>query len=196
MSDTTLRDLLEAMPSIAKVVNTFTSDAVQQKAFAVLMHALGVESEIEKSEKPPGQKTKTKRATKRPALTEKGRKSRKAQAGPPKFKSDLNLRPKGKKSLKDFAAEKKPKSNEERFAVMVYYLEKTLQEKAIDRDHIYTCFKELGGVKFPLQIDAVLRNSARRKGWIDTSNSSDLKITTRGENFVEHDLPAADGGKK
>src|SRR6266496_2338661 len=194
MSETTLKTLLDAMPSIAKAVNIFTSDAVQQKAFAVLMNALGVESELEESEGPPAQKTKIKPATKRTASTKKDGKPRKAQAGPPKFKSDLNLRPKGKKSLKDFLAEKKPKTNEERFAVMIYYLEKTLQEKTIDRDHIYTCFKELG-VKFPLQIDAVLRNAARRKGWINTTNSSDLRITTRGENFVEHDLSAADGGK-
>lgn len=105
------------------------------------------------------------------------------------------MRPKGKKSLKDFVSEKKPKTNEERFAVIIYYLEKTLQQRAIDRNYIYTCFKELG-VKFPLQIDPVLRNAARRKGWITTSNSSDLKMTVGGENFVEHDLPAADGGKK
>lgn len=49
MSETTLKDLLDAMPSIAKAVNIFTSDAVQQKAFAALMNTLGVESEIEKS---------------------------------------------------------------------------------------------------------------------------------------------------
>jgi hypothetical protein len=195
MSETTLKDLLDAMPSIAKAVNIFSSDAVQQKAFAVLMNALGVEAEVEESKERPARKTKIKRVTKRAATTDKVAKPRKAQAGPPKFKSELNLRPKGKKSLKDFVAEKKPKTNEERFAVMIYYLEKTLQEKTIDRNHIYTCFKELN-VKFPLQIDAVLRNAARRKGWFDTSNSSDLRITTRGENFVEHDLPATDGAKK
>ena len=194
MSETTLKDLLDAMPSIAKAVNTFTSDAVQQKAFAVLMNALGSESQIEESGEPATQKTKNKRAASRPPSSDKTGKPRKVQVGPPKLKADLNLRPKGKKSLKDFVDEKKPESNEERFAVIIFYLEKTLQEKAIGRDHVYTAFKELGK-KAPVEIDAALRMAASRKGWI-TNTPGDLKMTVHGENFVEHDLPRDGGGTR
>lgn len=163
MSDTKLKELLDAMPSIAKVVNTFTSDAVQQKAFAILVGALGAETAAEEGKETPPVTIRKKGAGKRAAPKEKGSKGRKTPAGPPKLKGDLNLRPKGKKSLKELVAEKKPQTNEERFAVIVFYLEKELQQKDIDRDHVYTAFKELG-IKAPVDIDAALRKQCGKVG--------------------------------
>ena len=189
MPQTTLNDLLEAMPNIAKVVNTFTSDAVQQKAFTILIRALGADQdaiEVEIST-PPREKRVIKHS-------DKEGKTRKTQTVPPRLKPDLNLRPTGKKSLREFIGEKRPLSNEERFAVIIFYLKNTLEEKSIDRNHIYTAFKELG-IKFPLDIDAALRMAVSRKGWIDNSDAGDLKMTVHGENFVEHDLPRKDGSE-
>lgn len=194
MSEKSFEKLLQAMPNIAKAVNTFTSDSVQQKAFSILMDSFGVVVEIEEPDDEVHDKSKPKKTSTQPRVS-KGSKQRKAQSGPPKLKADLNLRPKGKKSLKEFVAEKKPQTNEERFAVIIYYLQKTLGEKAIGRDHVHTGFKELG-VKAPIQIDAALGMAANRKGWINTSGGSDLKMTVHGENFVEHDLPRLNGGKK
>jgi len=194
MSETKLGELLDAMPNIAKVVNTFTSDAVQQKAFAILMNALGAEDVDEQAEETRSQ-ARAKGTAKRAAPKEKSGKPRKTPVGPPRLRADLNLRPKGKKSLRDFIGEKKPQTNEERFAVIIFYLEKELKEKGVDRDHVYTAFKELG-VRAPVDIDAAIRMAASRKGWINNSDTADLKMTVHGENFVEHDLPATDGAKK
>jgi hypothetical protein len=47
-------------------------------------------------------------------------------------------------------------------------------------------------VKVPVDIAQAVRNTSNRKGWLDSSDAEDLKVTTSGENFVEHDLPASD----
>jgi len=189
--------LLEAMPAIAEAVNTFKSETVQQNAFQILIKSwLGnlQAADIERPREPepgndcgtscdkPGNETHKEEK-------QNGQKLRKkSNPTPPKVLGELDLKPDGKTSLKDFIAEKKPKSNEEHFAVIIYYLQYTLKTQGITRDHVHTCFKDIGA-KCPVDIDAALRMAATRKGWIDTSNSTDLKVKVSGENFVEIDLP-------
>jgi hypothetical protein len=38
-------------------------------------------------------------------------------------------------------------------------------------------------------------HQAGTSGWLDTSDSEDIKITSSGENLVEHDLPGKAKGK-
>lgn len=100
---------------------------------------------------------------------------------------DLNLRPQGKKSFIDFAKEKQPASYEQKCTVAAYYLEKVLGVKGICVNHIYTCFKDASW-----RVPADLKNKLSvtgTKGWLDTSNREDIKLTTRGDNLIEHDLP-------
>jgi hypothetical protein len=59
------------------------------------------------------------------------------------FLNDLNLRPKGKESLKDFAAKYQIKTSEELSLLIVYYLKEELKE-TVTLAHIFTCLKELG----------------------------------------------------
>ncbi|NOX57590.1 MAG: hypothetical protein GXP29_01865 [Planctomycetes bacterium] len=105
----------------------------------------------------------------------------------------LNLHPKGKASLKDFFAKKKPKTQIEKIAVYMYYLKSVLEETNIGISHIFTCFKETGG-RMPAALSQTCRNAANSKGWIDTAESNDLKSTTVGDNFVEHTLPRDNNG--
>jgi hypothetical protein len=106
----------------------------------------------------------------------------------------LNLHPDGKESLKDFVAQKKPKTQEEHVAVYIYYLKNVLEEANVGFSHIYTCFKETGE-RMPGDLPQTCRNAASKKGWIDTADANDLKRTTRGDNLVAKDLPrAANGG--
>ena len=100
--------------------------------------------------------------------------------------TSLNLRASGKKSLKDFIADYKKPSSEEKI-LYVYYLTNELNESNIGLDHIYTCIKEIGD-KVPAYLKQTVTNVKNRKGWLDTSNYDDLKYTVQGMNHVEHDL--------
>jgi hypothetical protein len=104
------------------------------------------------------------------------------------FVKDLNLRPDGSPSLRDFFAEKKPPDQQSQFAVIVYYLTKILGLSNVSVNHVYAALKDVGK-RVPSDIAQIARNTANRKGWLDSSDSNDLKVTTGGENYVEQDLP-------
>jgi hypothetical protein len=142
-----------------------------------------------------GKKSNKKKGTTTDAteIKENGQKADKRSA-PPKASTlsllaNLNLNPSGKKSLKNFyESYQVPDALPEKNLIMVYYLERVSSEKNIGINHVYTCYKHLG-MKVPGNLYQSLLNTRARKGWIDTANISDLKITVAGENYVEHDLP-------
>jgi hypothetical protein len=106
-----------------------------------------------------------------------------------KFLTDLNLRPKGKESLKDFAAKYQIKTSEELSLLIIYYLKETLQE-TVTLGHIFTCLKELGK-KIPTHLKQVLTNNKNTKHWIDLSDWNDIKYSISGMNHMEHDFTKA-----
>lgn len=106
-----------------------------------------------------------------------------------KVLTDLNLRPKGKISLKDFAAKYVIKSGEELSLLIIYYLKEELKE-TVTANHIYSCYKELG-IKIPQYFKQTLSNQKNRKNWIDVEDWNDIKYTTPGMNFMEHDITKA-----
>jgi len=134
-----------------------------------------IEGEYEQVEEDVGidAKKKTSKAGKRKAPTYR-------------FVTDLNLRPTGEDSLKDFCSARKLGDNQAYTAAFVYYLEKTLSVEKITADHLYTCYKEVS-VKSPTNIGQVATNTANRNGWIACSKSEGYKISVQGENFIEHD---------
>lgn len=101
---------------------------------------------------------------------------------------DLNLKPSGKKSFKDFVDEKKPSSNQQKCVVSVYYLINKLKLSNIEINHIYTCYKDAGW-RTPADLANTLQYTASVKGWLDTRHSADIKLTTHGDNLIEYDLP-------
>lgn len=104
---------------------------------------------------------------------------------------DLDLSSKGgKQNLRDFYKEKSPVSAMENNAVFVYYLQKIAGVKNITPNHIYSCYKDVK-VSVPTALRQSLKDTAHRKGWVDTASFEDIIIVTPGENFVEHDLPKA-----
>jgi hypothetical protein len=129
----------------------------------------------------------------RPATKKKAKKVRKAKTSSkaklrPSIVKDLDLNPKGKKPFKDFVQEKQPATNQEKCAIAVYYLRRELGLKTVSTDHVYTCYKNVVW-RIPADLYNVLLLTASRKGWIDTSNTNSISVTTQGENLVEHDLP-------
>lgn len=108
------------------------------------------------------------------------------------FVKELNLRPEGKQSLREFYGQKSPTSQQEQITVVLYYLCRILETPNITCNHLFTALKEVG-VRVPQFLSQTLHNISNRKGWVDSSNTDDLKTTVPGDNFVEHDLPCRNG---
>ncbi|MCR2814204.1 hypothetical protein [Microbacterium sp. zg.Y1084] len=89
-------------------------------------------------------------------------------------------------SLKDFT-DAHPASNAVHKAVsVVYWLSKELDVSPISVDHVYSAFKTLS---WP--IPSSLLNTLQKGGsenFLDTKKSTDIKLTTHGENLVEFQL--------
>lgn len=100
---------------------------------------------------------------------------------------DINLSM-DRTTLKKFYLEKNPKSALERNTVFVYFLAKISKIEKIAIGHIYTCYKDLN-IKPPAKLRQNLADTASKKGWLDTSSMQNIKITLKGESFVEHELP-------
>ena len=121
-------------------------------------------------------------------------KNKSAKSKPPKKSKniikqvkELNLHPAEKKSALDFVAEKQPTNAKQKCIVALHYLLNTLELEKAGIDHIYTFFK---GVNWPIPENfANTLHQAGSQGWLDTKDSTDYKITSSGENEVEHNLP-------
>lgn len=130
--------------------------------------------------------TGAKEAAKRPASSKKSAAKKRSSLS---IEKNLNLKPKGKKSLDDFVAQKQPKANHEKCTVAVYYLRHELEQPKISASHVHTCFKHMGW-RVPSDLPNTLAWTASNKGLLDTKKMDDIKVTTIGENLIEHDLPA------
>lgn len=110
----------------------------------------------------------------------------------PVLVKELDLAPKGNRpGLKDFVKKyAKLRNAMEWNALFVYYLSRELTITPITIDHVYTCYKHIGA-RVPTVLTQSLWDTARRKGTVDTSSLDDIKLTTAGENWVDHDLPKA-----
>jgi hypothetical protein len=96
---------------------------------------------------------------------------------------ELNLIPQGKQSLQDFVAAKKPTTAVQEVLVFVYYLAHTLSVAPITANHVLSCFKHIG-TKVPVDLPQTIRN-VLAKAWL-TGDLTNLRISTEGENQVEH----------
>lgn len=121
------------------------------------------------------------------------KRSTRAKGSSPSIVRELSLRPEGKPSFADFVEEKQPRNHFEKQAVAVYWLtEMAGMREGITVDHINTCYV---GAKWkrPAHFEKNLRLTAARRGWIDTSDGGNIKITVHGQDLVVHDLPPKAG---
>jgi hypothetical protein len=114
----------------------------------------------------------------------KGRSSKSKSVG---IDKNLSLRPKGKTSFKDFATEKAPSDHYEKTAVAVYWLV-TEAGVAATAEAVNTCYQHVEW-KRPADLRNALAQTASKKGWLDTSDKDEVKLTVPGEDYVKHDLP-------
>lgn len=104
----------------------------------------------------------------------------------------LNLLPKGKETAVQFAAAKSPSNVMQKCVVATYYLRDVIELEKVTVQAVLTFFKT---VQWPVPAD--LKNTLQQAGtagWLDTANSEDIKLTSAGENLVEHSLPAKPKG--
>jgi len=174
-------ELLKRLPEMAEAVNAFNSTEAQQKALELLAASLGVsgttnEPVVEKAPRKNNQgKGKSSKASRTPST--------------PKMLGDLVLNPPGKKSFKDFIAEKAPSSNDEKTLVAVYYMEQELGIKDLTPDHVFTAYKTANWrpPAYPRNQVQVVKS---KYAWIDYGNDmKDIKTTYAGQTYVEYDLP-------
>ncbi|MDO9166741.1 MAG: hypothetical protein Q7U13_11605 [Rhodoferax sp.] len=121
-----------------------------------------------------------------------GKKRSNSGSPQPSMVKDLDLSGKARnvERLKDFHASFTINSNLERNLVFIYYLQHRIEVSPITPDHVFTCYRDVG-VKVPAALVQSLRDTSNRRGWLDTANTNDLKVTTPGMNHLEHDLPKA-----
>jgi hypothetical protein len=103
---------------------------------------------------------------------------------------DLNLRPEGAQSFRDFARGKKPTNHLKRCTVAVYYLTRVLDVTRVTANHVYTCYKDVRW-RLPSDLYTTLLEAASRHGWLDTGDMEKITLTPLGETMVEYDLPGA-----
>lgn len=129
------------------------------------------------------------RAAAKPTVARTGKAKPKSRR--PGMVNDLQLRPKGKPSFVDFATEKQPDGHFEKQAVILYWLRHVAGVAAgISLDHVNTCYVAAEWPR-PAALASNMRLGATRTKWLDTSDRSNLTLTTVGEDMVKHKLPRA-----
>lgn len=113
--------------------------------------------------------------------------------------ADLNFVPKDKAALKAFFAEKAPATDMEQVLVVGYYLKHTLDIATFGPGHIFAGFKHVNK-PIPVDLRQTMRNmkpmvgSKQGKGWLNFTDVEAARLTTEGENVVEHELPRKGNG--
>lgn len=196
------KDLLGQMPAIADAVNSFDSEATKKQALTALLdaffgHERDLGDKVDQSQdtppldpaptQPGAGKSTARKAGKKATRSKKSTRARKVAS--PSIVRDLNLRPDGKTSFRDFAAEKSPQNLMEKDLVAVYYLTKSLGLSGVTVDHVYTCYDEMGW-KAASDPRLQLQKTASKQAWLETSNMDDITVPFRGKQHVEHDMPA------
>lgn len=109
-----------------------------------------------------------------------------------KLVGDIDFFPDGKLSLKDFFAEKAPTSDMDQILVLCYFLQHTVQSPQIGPGHILGGFKHVAK-PVPKDLKQTIRNMKEKKAWLNFGDIETIRLTTEGENRVEHELGKGSG---
>ncbi|WP_439406648.1 hypothetical protein ACNJX9_35155 [Bradyrhizobium sp. DASA03076] len=100
---------------------------------------------------------------------------------------DLNFRPSGAQSLKEFMDQKKSKNDLETVLAAVYYMQRVMSLTKIGPAHVMTALKE-AGIPIPVDLKQTVRNVKKSKMWLNFTDIEDIRTTTQGDNFIEHEM--------
>ena len=100
-------------------------------------------------------------------------------------------------SLREYFDLKKPSSQVEVFAVLTLWLKNNKDLPDASIDEMWTLYKVLN-IKQPKNLMQTFRDGKSKKSYFESADNGRYFITSFGETFVDHDLPAAvttKGGK-
>jgi hypothetical protein len=100
---------------------------------------------------------------------------------------DLDFRPQGHPTLRDFFAEKSAGTDMEQILVVVYFMQHNMLLRKIGPSHILTALKDVGK-SIPLDLKQTIRNMRDKKAWIKFADIDDISTATAGDNHVIHDI--------
>jgi hypothetical protein len=105
---------------------------------------------------------------------------------------DINFVPKDKTSLKELFAEKSPVSDMDQILVIGHFLQHNTDLPKFGPGHILGGFKHVGE-PVPKDLKQTIRNMRKGKAWLKFSDIEDVRLTTEGDNRVEHELGKSSG---
>lgn len=100
---------------------------------------------------------------------------------------DLDFRPDGKESFKEFLSKKEPKNDIETALLAIYYMQNIMELDRIGPSHVMTAFKD-ATKPIPKDVRQTIRNAKNSKIWIDFSDIEELRTTSQGNNFVNYEM--------
>jgi hypothetical protein len=104
-----------------------------------------------------------------------------------KLDRNLNLRPEGKESLKDFAENYNMDSTPARILIVVYYLKEILELDDINLNHIYTGFDKLN-IRVPKSLYQLVSDTKNKSGWLEFETMDNIGLSVQGRNTIKYDL--------
>ena len=144
------------------------------------------------STKPKIKKTKSKPSNVSKEEVGKKRKTN-SKNSIPKTVNDLDLSGKNYEfSLKEFYSQYKVKSNYDLNILFLYYLKNIMKQESVGLDHIFTCYRNIDGIKIPGNVEQSIRDTKIKKSWIDYEKMDNLSLTVHGINRIEHDIEKLD----
>jgi ribosomal protein L1 len=177
-----LRTMVAAMARPAKVVVDAKLEGRTEKAAELNSIEHTDEDEIEDVETEPHD-SKVSAATRAPRGSGKKVDRNAGLAWVP----DLNFRPVGEVSLKEFAKGKNPTNDQEYVLVTLHYMQNVMKLSKIGPSHVMTAFKEVSR-KIPADIRQAIRNTKNSQIWLDFTEIEELRTTTQGDNQIEHEM--------
>ena len=187
-----IEEIKEIMLEIADVLDKFPEN-LQEKVYDTIVHQLwkinlDQESKVDGTGEDLIMEADMNSLEKESNNIEKRAKKRSGSKENYQINKDLNLSPRDKKTLKQFVESKKPQSNIEFNAVVIYYMQKILNKEKVSIDDVYSCYKDMSR-KVPNALKQSLTDTSSSKYGYIAVNNNFYSIPVKGENLVELELP-------
>ena len=184
---------LERMERVAEVIAKIDNPDLQVAAFEYLVGAptLGDVKPTEASVAPTQESAAPAGDTEGDAVAA-GRRARVRRPTKTTIAQDknVNLFPDGKQSFRDFAEVKKAANNDEKYAIAVFWLREVAEYEKATLSQVISCYL-VAEWKLPTDVRNALAQSGS-KGYLISSDSEDVQLTSQGLNLARHTLPRPD----
>ena len=157
-------------------------DAAVEKQIATVLSISATMPSVQAVPAPaaPAEATKAKKRTSTP---------KRSSVTQPKMLANLLSSKEEVDSLRRYFEEKRPSSHIETFAVLTLWLRNNKDMSDASIDEMWSLYKVLG-LRQPKNLIQTFRDGKSKKSYFESSDNGRYFITSYGETFVDHDLPA------